>query len=637
MRHGEAVPPACASRVVSHTLAMAATTQHDPAQAAVAASSGGRFAAWPIFAAIAALALLMFVMRLAAPPNLLAQSQRPPAAYVLDVVKNGNWLCQRDLDGSVASKPPLWVWLSALATLATGRISSFTLYLPGAVAALGTAWLVVAAGVRFFGPRAAFYAGLATLLHTAGFKAMGLARTDGVFAFTVTVTALLAFRSATLGRGWTWFWLAAAAATLTKGPLGLLFGGCGLLAWIWERRSDRSIALRGSHRLGVALFLVIVGGWFYLSYRQLGQPLLDKMIGVELLGHLATNHRGALPLTQFLEAPFYYVTRTSPWWLAGCVGLWRIWKHPATDPRERRFERFLFCWFVGGLFALGIAAHQQANLNWPLLPAAALIAGREVDRLAQRWSRRSFDAVIATLIALMVASYAVGYFVITPMEPVIKRTIAVRELAGRFESLAGPEFPLTHVGDTTGLQIYLNTSRPSVSAQRAVRLLRGPDAAFVAVRDFPVLERLRQPDDRPWFTLLRDETGSDLTTRIVGNRSTLTESNELTFSYGALTVRLDGSRLVSATERELRARAVAAHASVTVNNESNGPRSLRIVIERPGQITDHSKLLNAGETWVVTAGATVISSPSTVEPRSRSASSSHGESLAARIQRRHPD
>jgi hypothetical protein len=121
----------------------------------------------------------------------------------------------------------------------------------------------------------------------------------------------------------------------------------------------------------------------------------------------------------------------------------------------------------------------------------------------------------------------------------------------------------------------------------------------------------------------------------VGNRSTLTESNELTFAYGALTVRLDGSHLVSATERELRARAVAAHASVTVNNESNGPRSLRIVIERPGQITDHSKQLNAGETWVVTA--TVISSPSTVEPRSRSASSSHGESLAARIQRQHPD
>ena len=579
---------------------MSAAKRRNPSPSIAAASSGGWFAAWPIFAATGALAVLMFVMRLTAPPNLLDQDQQRPAAYVLDAVTNGNWLCQRDLSGAITSKPPLWTWLAALTTVATGRISRFTLYLPGALAALGSAWLVVAAGLRVFGPRAAFFAGLATLVHTAGFKEMGLARTDAVFTFLVTVTALLAFRSGTLGRGWTWFWLAAALATLTKGPLGLLFGGCGLLAWIWERRADRSVALRGSHGAGVALFVVIAGGWFYLSYHQLGQPLVDKLIGDELVGHITRNQRGWLPGTRFWEAPFYYLTRTFPWCLTGCLGLWRIWKHPAADASERRFERFLFCWFLGGLLILSMAPHQRSDLVWPLLPAAALISGRELDRLTQHWRRRrSLNALIAAAIVLMVASYAVGYFVITPWEAVIQRTVAVRELAARLESLAGPEFPLTHVDDPSGFQTYLNTSRPWVAKQRAVALLRGPEAAFVAVDNLAALETLRQPNDTPWFTLLRDETGSNLKTRIVGNRPTLAEPNELAFAYGALTVRLNGARLVSARERELRTQAAAKHASVTVNNDSSEARPFRIVIEALGHITDESKLLSAQETWIV--------------------------------------
>src|SRR6266851_1355617 len=78
---------------------------------------------WLPYVVIAAVAACLFAVRLAAPPNLLDKDQEHPAAYVLDVVKNGNWLCQHDLEGAVSSKPPLWTWLSALATLAHGRIS----------------------------------------------------------------------------------------------------------------------------------------------------------------------------------------------------------------------------------------------------------------------------------------------------------------------------------------------------------------------------------------------------------------------------------------------------------------------------------------------------------------------------------
>jgi 4-amino-4-deoxy-L-arabinose transferase-like glycosyltransferase len=62
-------------------------------------------------AAVTLLALLLFVLRLAAPENLLDQDQIRPATYVLDILKNGNWLCQRDLTGEITSKPPLYTWV----------------------------------------------------------------------------------------------------------------------------------------------------------------------------------------------------------------------------------------------------------------------------------------------------------------------------------------------------------------------------------------------------------------------------------------------------------------------------------------------------------------------------------------------
>src|SRR4029077_19265400 len=123
---------------------------------------------WAPMAVITLLAAALFILRLAAPPNLLDQDQERPGAYVLDVVKNAHWLCQRDLNGEITSKPPLYTWLSALVALARNRVDEFSLYLPGALAAWGTAWLIFAFGRTLFGSRAAFFAALASMLCTAG-------------------------------------------------------------------------------------------------------------------------------------------------------------------------------------------------------------------------------------------------------------------------------------------------------------------------------------------------------------------------------------------------------------------------------------------------------------------------------------
>ncbi len=560
---------------------------------------------WLPYAILVVIAACLFGIRLAAPPNLLDQDQERPAAYVLDVVKNGHWLCQTDLTGDITSKPPVYTWLSALVTLACGRISEFSLYLPGALAALGTAWLVFGAGRKHFGTKAGFVGAVAVMLCSAGLKEFGLARTDGIFAFTVTGAALVAFRAWNRGRGWTWFWLIAAVATLTKGPLGVILGGCGLLACYWERKSGHSARLEGSHALGLVLYFLVSGGWFLLAYSEVGEPLIHKMIFKELVGHAVFHRKFYFPGMFVWHPPLFYLARAAPWSLPAGYGLWRLWKHPASAELERRFERFLFCWFLGGLFIFGMVPHQRADLLWPLMPAAALIGGREIARLTRETRPALFAGAFAASVVIGTAGFAFWYFVPHGRTKVVEQTAALKRLALQLERRGGPEFPLTHVDDPTTLQVYLDTRRPAVSVQRAARLLRGREAAFLAVNNLEMLKAARRPGDPPLFILLPSAADRPLSpTRIISNRPALEDDVPTAFCFGRLYFRMYGARLVKATEREFLFAPTQRGANVVVVNESSEPRRVSIRSALPQGPTPRQRLLGCDQTWKV-----MLSSP----------------------------
>lgn len=482
---------------------------------------------WRSPALIVLVAAILFALRLSAPPNLLDQDQENPGAYVLDAVKNGHWICQRDLSGEITSKPPLWTWIAGALTVMCGRISLFTLYLPGALALCGTACLVFHHGQAHFGRRAALFGALGCMLCTAGLKEFGLARTDGVFAFMVTLTAFLAYAAWIRGRGWTWFWLAAAGATLTKGPLGLVLGHAGLLASLWEARSGERLRLRGSHWGGIGLFLLITAGWVGLAYWQWGQALIDKLFLRELVFHVVEGEQKKLPGTQFYLSPLYYLGRAAPWSLLAYFGLWRIWRTPASDVTERRFERFLFCWFLGGLILFSLAPHQRGDLLWPIMPAGALVAGRELVRLTCRFDPVKVDLAVAVCVVLAMMGFAFYYFGPRAQHPLIQQTVALQALAQEIERQGGRDFPLAHTDDPVALQIYLDTCRPPLSFEAAAALLRSREAAYVAVTDWAGLQSVLGQEASQVHILLEDRGPvAKLRVRIVSNRTTLAEGSQ---------------------------------------------------------------------------------------------------------------
>ncbi len=431
--------------------------------------------------------LPLFGLRAFAPADLTDIGFERTVAYVQDIVQNGNWICQHDLRGNITSKPSLHAWVVAIFTLPWGYVNHFTICLVAGLSTLLVAVMILAAGRQYFGARAGLLGAAVYLLSAAGIDQLVWIRTDALFVCTVTATALAAFRAWKLGRGWTWFWLAAAATTLVKGPLGVLVAGIGLLAVVWERRGGRPAALSGSHRTGIVLFLAITLGWFGLAYLQEGWPLVNKMIGRELIGQGVAGISDIAPGEEFYKPLLYFLGRFAPWCIFALLGFWRVLWRPSDNDCERRFERFLLCWFVVPLVLFSLAIHQQPRHIFPILPAAALLAGRELARLLA--SARDRTVIACCAIGVLVAAAIVVYesYLHVPRAKHVARTRGMKEWSRSLEEKVGKGFSFIHVDSPIALQYYLETRRPFTPIEKAAELLEGPQPVFVVVHKYDLL------------------------------------------------------------------------------------------------------------------------------------------------------
>ncbi len=439
---------------------------------------------WMSLRSVLLLSLVVAAIRLTGPCELSdGYHQERAASYVMDILHHGNWLCQFGMYGEVTSKPPMFTWLAALANLPFREPNWFALQITPALATIGIAVLMYLATRRYFGQIPAFLAVLVYLFSAIGSKQIGLVRIDGFFTLTVAATALLGFRAWQTGKGWIAFWIAAAIATLTKGPLGIVLGAAGLLAYFWERRSGFTSQIRGPHGLGIFLYFLIAGGWFVASYLKVGKPLIDVMIRGELVGHAVTGNGATFPLQSFYGPTFNFMARFIPWSILAVIGLWRIWKYPAQEDGQRRFERFLFCWFVVGILLFSFAPHQRPDLIFPLIPAAAIIAGRELERLLVKQNRISVSAAAALICVIGLAVIIFKYDFRERHDETAMRTRAIRKVAQKIRAAPEPRPEIHFLESPYALQFFLNRKDPLITADRALELLRTRPHTVVATAD----------------------------------------------------------------------------------------------------------------------------------------------------------
>jgi len=353
--------------------------------------------------------------------HLLPADEGRYAEIAREMLASGDWVTVRYQGLKYFEKPPLQIWMTALAFKAFG-LGEWQARLWTALCAMGATGAIAWAARRWFGPRAGIASAVVLL-------AMPLWVLGGQYnsldmgvsaALTVVLSAfLIAEHPATSPSGQRFWmcaaWAAMAAAVLTKGLIGIVLPGLALIGYSLLAR-DLSIWRRLQWTRGLAVFLLIAAPWFALvSVRNPEFP------------HFFFVHEHFERYTSGVHQ------RGAPWWFyapllaIGCLpwtglgmrlarnitkAVGNAWLAPALPtPQPTAALRsgkalnpqlLLAAWAGSIALFFSASGSKLPGYIFPVLPALAMLVAVELNRIERSvWQRQllalALLAVAATL------------------------------------------------------------------------------------------------------------------------------------------------------------------------------------------------------------------------------------------------
>ncbi len=547
----------------------------------------------------------LVTIRFVTADDLSKRDQQRVGSYITDVVQNGNWLCPRDANGGITSKPPMQLWIAAAAAHAFGGVARPAWIFPSVLAMLVALLTIYAAGRRVIGWEAALLASMMFLLSHLGPKMIGIVRTDAVFACVVLLNALAALRIWETGKGWSLFWGIAIINTLVKGPLGVILALSGLLAVVWERRRGHPFPWRRAMLPGCLVWLGVSVGWLFAAWWVYGEEVINEIIGRELLRHAVSGDAGELAILRFYEAPLYLLSRFAPWSFFTIAAIVRVVRRPASDDRRRRFERFAVCWIVAGLAIFSLAGHQRPDLIFPLFAPSAWLAGSTIAGM--RWlrgPRRAFAAA-CVLAAVLLPALGLVYALYYPDRRDVRTGLAAKRIAEELRAEVGPEFPIVYASAPLALQIHQGIWRHYATDEIACDLLGKAEPAFVAVNRYEsFIDRCERTGAAIHVNHHWDGHKTERSLAILGNRATLDWYDPIAGWATPFTIVYRGVRPAGGVSHYLgkegavmnggRYRLSPAGGELIVTNTSDRPATLRLDLLQGGRAWREDYPVEAG-------------------------------------------
>jgi 4-amino-4-deoxy-L-arabinose transferase-like glycosyltransferase len=368
------------------------------------------------------------------------------------VLADGQGLVPRLLDGRPElQKPPLYYWLAAGFSWATGEVSALTARLPAAVAAalavLTVYWALAYLGRAQLGLLAALV--LATLVRFSWLGRVG--RIDMPLAAVVTVGACafyLSQQAQTTGQGRrrNLFalvgYLAIAAGILLKGPLALLLVasiGVGNLAALVARRTARpaTAALAKTLLWGLPLVAALVVPWFVAADRVTDGEFTREF----LWRHNLQRGLGGDDQLDGHVHPFWFYARqvwvdALPWSIAALPAV--IWAARRRELWRDSACRFGLIWFISIFAFLSMMKYKRPDYLLPAYGGLALfLAGalnawfRTLNAVAQRRCRLALAVGLGIWLAGWTAYVDLYLPAQEPVRSLVSFATEVRRQAGR--------------------------------------------------------------------------------------------------------------------------------------------------------------------------------------------------------------
>ncbi|WP_133479518.1 ArnT family glycosyltransferase [Cognatilysobacter segetis] len=361
------------------------------------------------------------------------------ALVAKQMVESGQWLFPMRGDELYADKPPLFMWLQAIALSITGNLRVAFL-LPSLLAALGTLGLVRDLGARLYDRRAGAFAAWALLFTFAFTFQARRAQIDPLLVFWVTLSVYGLLRHALRGPDLRWWyvgWFAAGLGVITKG-VGVVALLVLVPAAIAHARGWAGVNAMGWRRpatwLGPLMLLVPIALWLapmLWAVAHSSDPALHGYADNILLRQTAKRY--ADPWHHRQPAWYFLVVIATQWRPAVLALPWvlRDWRS-AWRTRDARLATLL-----GGVALIvlffSLSAGKREVYILPALPLFCLALGPWLAAALERPGARRLAFAFAALLAL--SATVAGALVVVGHPGFEQRLDETRGLVGGADAL----------------------------------------------------------------------------------------------------------------------------------------------------------------------------------------------------------
>ena len=413
------------------------------------------------------------------------------AQVAREMVESGQWLFPTRGGEPYPDKPPVFMWLSALAFTLVGELK-LSFLLPSALAAAGTLLLVHDIGRRLWNREVALAAALVLVL-TPQFLLQGKAgQIDALVCFWITLGCYGLLRHFFTGPHWGWYftaWAAMALGIMSKGvgflPLLMLLP---LALWVKNPAAGEAKVWRWRQLLGLPVMLAVLALWLGPMLWQVHSHGTADMIAYRDNILFRQTGERFVNAWHHVKPWHYFFTQAIPTvWFPLPVLLLVFFRPLVTLLREDRRARVLLVWVGLVLLFFSLSSGKREVYMFPALPMLALVIGALWLRVREGVAAARTGAFFQGLLCLLALALAgLGVALRVAPDQLLRKAPDYAELIGTLST------PLIAMGVTLLVLLVLIRRRDLLERLAATTLVMW---TFVALMVWPQVDPHRTPQD----------------------------------------------------------------------------------------------------------------------------------------------